>query len=73
MDILREFLRSRWNSEAQALNLENIAADPILKRGKIRPLGAASVDAMLGPALMKLAGEMFPNVSSTESKKAIFL
>lgn len=40
-----------------------MAADPILKRGSIRPPGASNSNAVVGPALMKLAGEMFQDVS----------
>ena len=62
MDYIREFLRSRWDSEKQLLNLENMGADPILKNHAIRPPGDSRANEFVGPAMMKLAGEMFPNV-----------
>lgn len=62
IDILRNFLLSRWNSEAKFLNLEAMAADPILKKSAIKPPGAPGASATVGPALMKLAGEMFEDV-----------
>lgn len=61
---MREFLLSRWDKQALFLDLSNMAADPILKRGSIRPPGASNSNAVVGPVMMKLAGEMFPNVSS---------
>lgn len=62
MDYIREFLRSRWDGEKQLLNLENMGADPILKNHAIRPPGDSRANEFVGPATMKLAGEMFPNV-----------
>lgn len=63
IDIMREFLLSRWDKQGKFLDLSNMAADPILKRGSIRPPGASNSNAVVGPALMKLAGEMFQDVS----------
>ncbi|KAI9262091.1 hypothetical protein BY458DRAFT_534569 [Sporodiniella umbellata] len=62
IDILRDFLRSRWNSETRFLNLDDMASDPILKKSAIRPPGAPGSNATVGPAMMKLAGEMFQEV-----------
>ncbi|CDS04204.1 hypothetical protein LRAMOSA07159 [Lichtheimia ramosa] len=64
MDYIREFLRSRWDGEKQLLNLENMGADPILKNHAIRPPGDSRANEFVGPAMMKLAGEMFPNTVS---------
>ncbi|KAI8086503.1 uncharacterized protein BX664DRAFT_335979 [Halteromyces radiatus] len=61
MDILRTFLKSRWNSSMGYLNLEAMYADPILKKNGIRPPGANGASPVVGPALMKLASEMFQN------------
>ncbi|KAI9264342.1 hypothetical protein BDA99DRAFT_509076 [Phascolomyces articulosus] len=64
IDTLREFLRSRWHPDTNYLNLDDMASDPILKKAKIRPPGANNASATVGPALMKLAGEMFEHVIS---------
>jgi hypothetical protein len=62
MDILRNFLKSRWNSELKFLNLDDMSSDPILKKSAIKPPGAPGSNATVGPAMMKLAGEMFADV-----------
>lgn len=64
IDILRNFLKSRWNSELKYLNLDDMASDPILKKSAIRPPGAPGSNAIVGPAMMKLAGEMFQDIVS---------
>lgn len=62
IDILRNFLLSRWNSELKFLNLDDMSSDPILKKSAIKPPGAPGSNAIVGPAMMKLAGEMFADV-----------
>lgn len=62
IDILRNFLRSRWNGDLKFLNLEDMSADPILKKSAIKPPGAPGSNVIVGPAMMKLAGEMFAEV-----------
>jgi len=62
IDIMRNFLKSRWNGEIKFLNLDDMSADPILKKSGIKPPGAPGASASVGPALMKLAGEMFSDV-----------
>ncbi|CAO3654384.1 unnamed protein product [Mucor fragilis] len=62
IDIMRNFLKSRWNGEIKFLNLDDMSADPILKKSAIKPPGAPGASASVGPALMKLAGEMFSDV-----------
>ncbi|ORE04191.1 NTF2-like protein [Rhizopus microsporus var. microsporus] len=64
IDILRNFLKSRWNVETKYLNLDDMASDPILKKSAIRPPGAPGSNAIVGPAMMKLAGEMFQDILS---------
>lgn len=64
IDILRNFLKSRWNVETKYLNLDDMASDPILKKSAIRPPGAPGSNAIVGPAMMKLAGEMFQDIIS---------
>ncbi|KAI8390949.1 uncharacterized protein BYT42DRAFT_175572 [Radiomyces spectabilis] len=64
IDTLRAFLRSRWNSDMKYLNLDDMASDPILKKGGIRPPGASGATEVVGPAMMKLAGEMFEEVTT---------
>ncbi|KAI8067743.1 hypothetical protein BC940DRAFT_300360 [Gongronella butleri] len=59
MDVLRLFLKSRWAGDAGYLNLDNMADDAILKKHAIRPPGDKAASAVVGPAMMKLAGEMF--------------
>ncbi|CEP12242.1 hypothetical protein [Parasitella parasitica] len=62
IDIMRNFLKSRWNGDSKFLNLDDMSADPILKKSAIKPPGAPGASASVGPALMKLAGEMFSDV-----------
>ncbi|KAI9484128.1 MAG: hypothetical protein EXX96DRAFT_166244 [Benjaminiella poitrasii] len=62
IDILRNFLLNRWNSEMKFLNLDDMSSDPILKKAAIKPPGAPGSNAIVGPAMMKLAGEMFADV-----------
>ncbi|KAI8884790.1 NTF2-like protein [Backusella circina FSU 941] len=61
IDILRNFLLSRWNSDAKYLNLDSMKDDPILKKNGIKAPGVPGANAVVGPAMMKLAGEMFGN------------
>ncbi|ORX42179.1 NTF2-like protein [Hesseltinella vesiculosa] len=67
MDVLRLFLKSRWTAESGYLNLDNMADDPLLKRHAIRPPGDKAASAVVGPAMMKLAGEMFGDTVVTLS------
>ncbi|KAG0165087.1 nuclear mRNA export, poly(A)+RNA binding protein [Apophysomyces sp. BC1034] len=69
IDTLRSFLRSRWNSEAKYLNLDEMASDPILKKAGIKPPGTSGATAVVGPAMMKLAGEMFEDIVTLSLKK----
>ncbi|KAI8988202.1 hypothetical protein BDF20DRAFT_833075 [Mycotypha africana] len=62
IDQLRNFLLSRWNADAKYLNLDRMASDPILKKAGIKPPGTAGATAVVGPTMMKLAGEMFEEV-----------
>lgn len=62
IDILRNFLLSRWNSELKYLNLDDMHSDPILKKSAIKPPGSPGSNAIVGPAMMKLAGEMFADI-----------
>lgn len=63
IDFLRKFLLSRWDSVTKFLNLEDMASDPILRRACIHPPGTPKATEVVGPAMMKLAGEMFQDVS----------
>ncbi|KAI8971045.1 hypothetical protein BDB01DRAFT_812547 [Pilobolus umbonatus] len=62
VDILRDFLRSRYRSDQKFLNLDDMAADPMLKQHAIRPPGASNSTAIIGSAMLKLASEMFEDV-----------
>ncbi|KAL0073753.1 hypothetical protein F4703DRAFT_1745759 [Phycomyces blakesleeanus] len=64
IDSMRLFLRSRWDAENRFLNLDNMAADPILKKAAIRPPGVRGSNEFVGPALIKLAGEMFEDINA---------
>ncbi|CAO3652950.1 unnamed protein product [Cunninghamella echinulata] len=59
MDLLRTFLKSRWNGQHQFLNLEAMHEDPFLKKNGIKPPGVKGAPSVVGPAMMKLANEMF--------------
>ncbi|KAI9280134.1 hypothetical protein BC943DRAFT_147254 [Umbelopsis sp. AD052] len=61
VDVLRHFLSRRWNADTKFLNLEAIADDAILQDAGIEPLKKDDSNNV-GSALMKLAGEMFPEV-----------
>ncbi|KAI8579985.1 hypothetical protein K450DRAFT_240039 [Umbelopsis ramanniana AG] len=61
VDVLRYFLSRRWNADSKYLNLEAIADDAILQDAGIEPLKKDDSNNV-GSALMKLAGEMFPEV-----------
>lgn len=61
VDVLRQFLSRRWNADSKYLNLEAIADDAILQDAGIEPLKKDDSNNV-GSALMKLAGEMFPEV-----------
>ncbi|KAI9033591.1 hypothetical protein CLU79DRAFT_692572 [Phycomyces nitens] len=62
IDSMRLFLRSRWIPETRFLNLDNMAADPILKKASIKPPGVRGSNEFVGPTLMKLASEMFEDI-----------
>lgn len=61
--VLKKFLSSRWNKEAQFLNLEAMATDRILLEEGLKPPGIAGAHKDLGTVMWKLCKEMFPNVS----------
>jgi nuclear RNA export factor len=62
VDALRSFLSRRWDANTKYLNLEAIADDAILQDAGIELPGSED-SSKVGGALMKLAGEMFPDVS----------
>ncbi|GAA5926245.1 hypothetical protein JCM3775_000967 [Rhodotorula graminis] len=64
IDTLRLFLLSRYSNEAQLLNLENMAADPILKQHKLLAPGQPGAPTNMAPAMWKLSKELFPNIVS---------
>lgn len=62
IDTLRQYLRSRWSEAAKMLDLENMAADPILSAAGIKPPGAPGAAPSLSLALFKLIKEMYPDI-----------
>jgi nuclear RNA export factor len=62
VDVLRQFLSRRWNADSKYLNLDAIADDAILQDAGIEPPQKDDSNNV-GSALMKLAGEMFPEVN----------
>ncbi|GAA5834484.1 hypothetical protein JCM9279_004329 [Rhodotorula babjevae] len=64
IDTLRLFLLSRYHNEAELLNLENMAGDPILKQHKLLAPGQPGAPTNMAGALWKLSKELFPNVVS---------
>ncbi|KAG2181288.1 hypothetical protein INT43_008871 [Umbelopsis isabellina] len=61
VDTLRSFLSRRWDASTKYLNLEAIADDAVLQDAGIEIPGSEDSNKV-GGALMKLAGEMFPDV-----------
>lgn len=62
VDVLRRFLSGRWNADTKYLSLEAISDDAILQDAGIETPQKDDSNKV-GSALMKLAGEMFPDVS----------
>jgi hypothetical protein len=71
VDTLRRFLSGRWDADAKYLNLEAIADDAILQDAGIEQPDAED-KSKVGAALMKLAGEMFPDVSDSRLQASVF-
>ncbi|KAK4054836.1 nuclear mRNA export, poly(A)+RNA binding protein [Microbotryomycetes sp. JL201] len=62
IDTLRLFLMSRYSAEAQMLNLENMAEDPILREANIIPPGQKGAPSNMAGALWKMAATELPGV-----------
>lgn len=63
IDVLRLFLLSRYSQPDRMLNLENMAADPILKEHKLLAPGQPGAPNNMAGAIWKLSKELFPDVS----------
>lgn len=61
---LKAFLKSRFNSDAQFLNLEAMASDQILLKEDIKAPGIQGAHRDIGSVMWKLSREMFPNVAT---------
>ncbi|CEH15317.1 mRNA export factor TAP/MEX67 [Ceraceosorus bombacis] len=60
IEVLRRFLTSRWNAEAQFLNLERMAGDEILEEAHIKAPGVEGSPREISLAMFRLAQDMFP-------------
>ncbi|CAE6456485.1 unnamed protein product [Rhizoctonia solani] len=64
IELLREFIKKRYNPEIRFLNLENMADDELLKSKNILPPDDENASRQIGPALLKLAGQLQPQPES---------
>ncbi|KAB5595766.1 MRNA export factor mex67 [Ceratobasidium theobromae] len=64
IELLREFIKQRYNPELRFLNLENMADDELLKSRDILPPDDENASRQIGPALLKLAGQLTPQPES---------
>ncbi|KAF9928260.1 nuclear mRNA export, poly(A)+RNA binding protein [Linnemannia zychae] len=62
IDSIRTFIRSRHNNGF--LDLENMAADPTLRAASIIPPGGKTGSSQVGTVLMKVASELFPDITT---------
>ncbi|KAF9580804.1 nuclear mRNA export, poly(A)+RNA binding protein, partial [Lunasporangiospora selenospora] len=62
IDSIRSFIRSRYSNGF--LNLENMAADEILRSASIYPPGRRTGRSDVGPVMMKVAAELFPETTT---------
>ncbi|KAG9096030.1 nuclear mRNA export, poly(A)+RNA binding protein [Ceratobasidium sp. UAMH 11750] len=60
IDSLRTFVNKRYNPELRFLNLENMAEDETLKEKNILPPDDENASRQIGPAIIKLAGQLSP-------------
>jgi nuclear RNA export factor len=66
---LKAFLNSRFNREAQFLNLEAMSSDQILLKEDIKAPGTAGSPKDIGSLMWKLSSEMFPNLATISLAK----
>ncbi|KDN50615.1 hypothetical protein RSAG8_01113, partial [Rhizoctonia solani AG-8 WAC10335] len=64
IELLREFIKKRYNPEIRFLNLENMSEDELLKSKNILPPDDENASRQIGPALLKLAGQLQPQPES---------
>ncbi|CAE6470841.1 unnamed protein product, partial [Rhizoctonia solani] len=64
IELLREFIKKRYNPEIRFLNLESMAEDELLKSKNILPPDDENASRQIGPALLKLAGQLQPQPES---------
>ncbi|KAF9985274.1 nuclear mRNA export, poly(A)+RNA binding protein [Mortierella antarctica] len=62
IEAIRTFIHSRHNNGF--LDLENMAADPILRAASIVPPGGKMSRTNVGPVMMKVAKELFPGITT---------
>ncbi|KAL1922051.1 uncharacterized protein VTP21DRAFT_10693 [Calcarisporiella thermophila] len=64
IDVLRQFLQSRYDAASKFLNLNDIDSDPNLIRAGIKGPGTAGPHSNIGPVIMKLISETFPEIET---------
>ncbi|KAF9550104.1 nuclear mRNA export, poly(A)+RNA binding protein [Mortierella hygrophila] len=62
IDAIRTFIRSRHQNGF--LDLESMAADPTLRAASIIPPGGKTSSSQVGAVLMKVASELFPDITT---------
>jgi hypothetical protein len=65
IETIRVFLHSRYSPEAKLLNLENMANDTVLNAAGVLAPGQKGAAKDISGVVWKLAGQLFPDVSST--------
>ncbi|QRV74948.1 mRNA export factor mex67 [Ceratobasidium sp. AG-Ba] len=64
IDSLRTFVNKRYNPELRFLNLESMAEDEILREKNLLPPDDENASRQIGPAIIKLAGQLNPQPES---------
>ncbi|TFK46129.1 NTF2-like protein [Heliocybe sulcata] len=64
VDVWREFVKSRYNAEAQFLNLERMLDDDIIRRSRLVPPGAPGSSLREASVIFKLASQLKPEVKT---------
>lgn len=62
VEVLREFIQSRYDASRRMLILDEMDKDPMLKQAGIKGLGVAEPHSRIGPAIFKLVSTHCPEV-----------
>ncbi|KZT19800.1 NTF2-like protein [Neolentinus lepideus HHB14362 ss-1] len=64
VDVWREFVKSRYNADAQFLNLERMLDDNIIRKSNLLPPGAPGSSVKEASVIFKLASQLKPEVKT---------